>query len=188
MVEMNIMEGAHMTPEKLAVNPWHQMPSMKDGDFCMAESNAICRYLDAKYGDGKYYNNFSIEVRAKADWSLDWASTNFSNNYKDIWYPVAGFGAPPADQDEANKKAAENLDIFAKKMLSDSKFICGDSLSIADYKCAVLFWYLDQPAILKKTGFAVNDRIKQYIQDFLAATKSASFLDVGKGFMASKEA
>ena len=35
------MTGEHMTPEMLAVNPWHQMPNMSDGSVNLAESGAV---------------------------------------------------------------------------------------------------------------------------------------------------
>merc|ERR1719272_593964 len=133
MEMMNIMDGSHKTPEKLAINPFHQMPSMKDGDFCLAESNAILRYIAQKYAPDTYAGT-DIEKQSTIDWALDWASTNFSNNYKNIWYPVAGFGPPPEDQKKANEEALENLGIFEKKFLA-GKFIGGDTLCIADYKC-----------------------------------------------------
>ena len=51
---MNIMEGAHMTPEMLKVNPWHQMPNMSDGDVHLGESGAIIRYIANKYAPEMY--------------------------------------------------------------------------------------------------------------------------------------
>ena len=45
MEMMNIMEGQHMTPEMLKINPWHQMPNMSDGDVHLGESGAIIRYV-----------------------------------------------------------------------------------------------------------------------------------------------
>eukprot|EP00930_Biecheleria_cincta_P018825 TRINITY_DN14539_c0_g1_i2.p1 TRINITY_DN14539_c0_g1~~TRINITY_DN14539_c0_g1_i2.p1 ORF type:complete len:154 (+),score=23.53 TRINITY_DN14539_c0_g1_i2:318-779(+) len=117
----------------------------------------------------------------------DWCSTNFSKNYADIWYPVAGFGPAPSDQNAANAAATENLNKFAAQFLAKGKFIGdSDTLSIADYKCATLFWYLDHKTVKAKTGFELPPRIKTYVQDFLAACPSKAFLDAGSGFMDSK--
>lgn len=33
-----------------SLGPALEVPAMKDGDFCLAESNAILRYLAATYG------------------------------------------------------------------------------------------------------------------------------------------
>ena len=128
--------------------------------------------------------------------ALDWCSTNFYKNYSDLWYPVAGFGPcdcphapslqppslhasapqcnrrPPADYPEACTKALANLAKFEAQFLSSGKFITGDVLSIADYKVASWFWYLDFPAVQEITGFVLPARCKQYVADFKAASKS----------------
>ena len=51
---MNIMTGAHKTPDMLAINPWHQMPNMTDGDVSIGESGAIVRYI------AETYNSFRL--------------------------------------------------------------------------------------------------------------------------------
>jgi glutathione S-transferase len=44
-------KGDHKKPEFLALNPRHQVPVLKDGDFVMYESVAIIAYLDQKFPD-----------------------------------------------------------------------------------------------------------------------------------------
>merc|ERR1719221_984830 len=41
----NVMAGAHKTPEFVQMNPFHQIPTLKHGEYCLAESNAILRYI-----------------------------------------------------------------------------------------------------------------------------------------------
>lgn len=185
MVMMNIMEGEHKTEEALKRNPFHQMPSLADGDFNLAESNAILRYIAAKYKPEMY--GTTPEQKATTDWALDWCSTSFYKQYQGIWYPVAGFGPMPEDMKKVCDEATENLLKFEKKFLSASKFVGGDTPSIADYKCAVWFWYCDLPAVKEKTGFELSERLQTYVSDFLAACKSKDFLQAAEGFMKSKE-
>jgi len=182
----DMMKGEMKSSEMLAVNPWGQMPSMTDGTFSLAESNTILRYLANTYAISAY-GGMDAKERARIDWALDWAATNFSKNYADIWYPVAGFGAEPADRAEANKKATENIIMFEKKFLT-GKFIGGESLNIADYKIGTMMWYLDHPSIKKKTGFELTPRCKTYVQNWTAALSSnaQAFLADGKGFLDSK--
>mmetsp|Transcript_156996 Transcript_156996/g.273373 ORF Transcript_156996/g.273373 Transcript_156996/m.273373 type:complete len:231 (+) Transcript_156996:91-783(+) len=181
----DMMKGELKTPEMVAINPWTQMPSMSDGSFYLAESNAILRYIANTYAPEAYGGN-DIKRKAIIDWALDWASTNFSKSYSAIWYPVAGFGAPPDDQKKANADAVENLKKFEGKFLTKGKFVDGDTCSIADYKIGVTMWYLDHPTIKQKTGFELTPRMKTYVKDFLSVTKSQSFLDAADGFMKSK--
>ena len=187
LAEMNLMTGEHLTPEMLKINPWHQMPNMSDGDVHIAESGAIIRYIANKYAPDKY-GGTDWGTKATIDWAIDWANTNFSKNYGTIWYPTTGFGAPPEDQDEANKKALENLETFAAKFLcGPGKFIGGFSTpTIADYVCATRFHMCSHKAVNKVTGFEMPAKIKIYILDFMTTVKSKDFLKAHDGFMDSK--
>merc|ERR1711913_250957 len=47
---VDLMAGEHMKPEYLALNPQHNIPCVKDGEFVGNESRAVAAYLAAKYG------------------------------------------------------------------------------------------------------------------------------------------
>jgi len=187
MEMMNIMEGAQMTPEMLKINPWHQMPNMTDGDVNIAESGAIIRYIANKYAPHMYGGD-DMGAKAVIDWALEWASTNFSKNFSTIWYPTAGFGAPPDDQEAANKKSVENLELFASKFLSGpGKFVGGAATpTIADYVCATKFHMCGHAACKAKTGFELPAKIKIYVLDFMTACPSKDFLQAHDGFLSTK--
>ena len=44
-------KGETRSPEFLRVNPRAQVPAILDGDFALAQSNAICEYLEERYPD-----------------------------------------------------------------------------------------------------------------------------------------
>eukprot|EP00408_Alexandrium_pacificum_P023165 CAMPEP_0171197680 /NCGR_PEP_ID=MMETSP0790-20130122/22535_1 /TAXON_ID=2925 /ORGANISM="Alexandrium catenella, Strain OF101" /LENGTH=233 /DNA_ID=CAMNT_0011662927 /DNA_START=68 /DNA_END=769 /DNA_ORIENTATION=- len=180
----DMMKGELKTTEMLAVNPWGQMPSMRDEDFCLAESNAILRYIANAHAPDTY-GGTDIEKKAMIDWALDWASTNFSKQYFGIWYPTAGFAPAPEDQKAVNKAALENMAKFETLFLAKTKFVAGNTPSIADYKIAVLFWYLDFEAIRdQRDGFQTPPRIKEYVKDFMARCESSKeFLKDATDFM-----
>ena len=115
-------------------------------------------------------------------------STNFGNNFKNIWYPVSGFGPTPADQAAENQKANENLELFTSQFLcGPGKFIGGlDSPSIADYVCATKFHCLNNATIKAVVGYELPARVKAYVADFLEACPSRAFLEVHDGFFKSK--
>jgi len=186
MEMMNILKGEHKTPEKLALNPFGQMPIMVDGDVQIAESSAILRYLAKVYAPEAY--GLTVREQAVTDWAMDWVATTFTPDYyKGIWYPVAGFGPKPEDQEAVNKAAAEKLDIFAKRFLTN-RFIGGDELCIADYKFGPLAWYMSHPAIRKHANWKNPRRIRRYVEDFKCALSvgSRKFLEEGWGFMDTK--
>ena len=67
---VDLQAGDQMKPEYLAMNPQHNIPTMKDGDFVMNESRAIAAYLVNKYGaDDKLYPK-DAETRARVDQRL----------------------------------------------------------------------------------------------------------------------
>ena len=39
------------SPEFCAASPFRKMPAFQDGDYCLADSSAICHYIDAKHPD-----------------------------------------------------------------------------------------------------------------------------------------
>lgn len=56
------MGGAHLAEEFLSMNPYHTVPTIKHGDFCLHESSAILRYLTRAFptATAKYYGNGDI--------------------------------------------------------------------------------------------------------------------------------
>lgn len=186
---MDINKGENRTPAALAKNPFGQVPILTEGDFAVAQTNAILRYLAAKYCPQAYGGN-DLQAKATIDWALDWCS-EFYQSFGAIWYPIAGVGPQPARADAhyfatESEKAVKDLDLFAKKFLSASTFVGGEVLSIADYKIAVQCWYLGHPAVKAKAGFALPARVAKYVADFLSVCPSVALLDAGKGFMDSK--
>jgi glutathione S-transferase len=48
-IDVDLVKGAHKTPEYLAKNPWGQVPVIEDGEVTLADSNAILVYLVSRY-------------------------------------------------------------------------------------------------------------------------------------------
>ncbi len=68
-------------PAFLALNPNARVPVIRDGDFVLFESNAICRYLAAREGDG---NLLPADPRQRAlveQW-MDWQATELDNAWR----------------------------------------------------------------------------------------------------------
>jgi len=172
-VMKNMMEGECKTEEYLAINPWGQIPAMKDGDLCIGESGAILRYIAQKYAPDAYGGD-DIAMKAKIDFALDYTSTNLgAKGYKALWYPIAGFGSPPEDMDAAIKECTESLEKFCNTFLKDCTFVGGDKLSIADYKFGIFMWNFNHPAI-GATGFKLSERLVKYVADWEAALSAES--------------
>jgi len=176
----DLMSGAHKTPEFLAMNPWHHVPTLKDGTFAMGESCAVLRYVALKYKP-EYYPVADPASCGKIDFAMDSFGSEVYKKHVDVVYVTMGFSGPPADQDAANKAYTEALDVWATLFLK-GKFVTGDKISIADFKAVPFLFAAMQPGVEKKTGFKVADRIKTYCEDFMAAVPSSTFLKEAGGF------
>ncbi|MEP6869666.1 MAG: glutathione S-transferase family protein, partial [Novosphingobium sp.] len=73
-IEAGVGGPGNYTPEFLAVSPFKKMPAMVDGDFSLADSTAICAYLDAKYPDPAVYPA-DPQQRGKVVWYEEVADT-----------------------------------------------------------------------------------------------------------------
>src|SRR5262245_8386478 len=76
-------KGAHRSPEYLAVNPNHQVPTLIDGGVKIHESNAILRYLCAKHRLTTWYPE-DLPSLAKVEQWLDWNQCRLSPAVVDI--------------------------------------------------------------------------------------------------------
>merc|ERR1712209_287065 len=82
---VDLMTGDHMKPEFLAMNPMHNIPTVKDGDFIMNESRAVAAYLVNKYGKDDSLYPKDPEVRARVDQKLYFDMGVFYKAFGD-WY------------------------------------------------------------------------------------------------------
>jgi len=67
--------GGTRTPEYLATNPNGRIPTLRDGDFVLWESNAIVRYLCRRYDGQGALPPRSEEGYALTDQWMDWHKT-----------------------------------------------------------------------------------------------------------------
>ena len=67
---VDLMAGENMKPEFLALNPQHNIPCVKDGDFVGNESRAVTAYLASKYGKDDSLYPKDLETRYKVDHRL----------------------------------------------------------------------------------------------------------------------
>jgi len=181
MLEMKqTMPGQEtQTPEFLKINPYGAVPALKDGEYNLAESTAILRYIANKYVTAAYPPD--EKTRAHIDWACDRFGTSMYSDAAATIYPVMGYAPAPQDKDAAAKKCMENLESFCAKFLT-TKFVGGDEPSIADYKVAPFFFLYEHPALKEKSGVTCPDRIKSFNKDFQSKSKNYKMLIEAGGF------
>ena len=133
------------TPEFLALNPRHHVPTITDGDFTLYESNAIVEYLDEAYpGRGQPLFPGDAKNRALIR-RLIMEVDNYLDDPADkiITYT---FYTKPEERDEtklgaAKKEMMEEYGLFTKSMRGD--FLAG-ALSAADYALYPLVAFMNR--------------------------------------------
>ena len=126
--------GVVDTPQYRALNPNGRVPMIEDGDFVLWESNAIVRYLAARYGSDTSWYQRDVCVRAQADKWMDWTTSTFAGPFRDLFW---GMLRTPAEQQDwvlingASKTCAELLSIV-DQALSEKPYLSGDEIGIGD--------------------------------------------------------
>jgi len=135
---IDLRKGEQKAPQYAALNPNMRMPTLKDGDLVLWESNAILQYLALRRPDSSV---FPADERARLDvtrwqfWELahwDPACAVFAFEY--VAKPLL-FGKSEPDQaalakgTEAFHRAAKVLD----GQLAGRKFVTGAVLTLADF-------------------------------------------------------
>jgi glutathione S-transferase len=129
-------KGEHMSPEYLAINPNHQVPTLLDGDIKIHESNAILRYLCVKHALNDWYPS-DLTQRAVVEQWLDWNQCRLSPAVVDIVLNSVFLG-------ESGDKAAiergrmrlQELEPMIEHGLAGRAFLAGARPTIADLSLA----------------------------------------------------
>lgn len=136
--------GRNREPEYLALNPNGTVPTIVDNGFVLWESNAIVRYVAAKYGAGKLYPN-DPQTRGLADRWMDWQLTVVGPAITPVFFGL--IRTPPEKRDKAAIDAARDKLAAAMKILdgylAKSDYVAGGSLTIGDIPIGIMTyrWY-----------------------------------------------
>ena len=143
MQVVDLFTGEHMQPPYAAVNPNRLVPTLEDGDFVLTESSAILKYLADKIDSATYPKD--LKQRARVNERMDWTNTQLNMDLVyGLVYPQI-FDGHKRRSDEAqaatlarSKERAQNwLKVLDESVLGHAnKYLCGDSLTIADYFAA----------------------------------------------------
>ncbi|VVD61252.1 glutathione S-transferase family protein [Pandoraea cepalis] len=125
--------GSLRSDAYLSLNPNGRIPTLRDGSLVLWESNAIVRYLAARYGDGTLWP-VDPGARAASDKWMDWASFNLIPALRAL--REARKQSAPVD----HLRALGNRVVATAKILDASlgegPFIAGARLTIGDISLA----------------------------------------------------
>jgi glutathione S-transferase len=130
--------GGNKDKDYLALNPNGLVPTMKDGDFVLWESNSILRYLNAKYGNGRLLPS-SPEAMANANRWMDWQLSTLNPAIVPLFWNLI---RTPADKRDPKtiQNALEKTTAawqMVENQLQQGLFVAGDQLSLGDIPVGV---------------------------------------------------
>lgn len=136
--------GIVKTPEYLALNPNALVPTLQDGDLTLWESNAIVRYLCAKYSPDHLYPQDLVK-RFDAERWMDWQQTTLNRASGGAFLQL--IRTPQDKRDPAviaqSVAAMEPLLLQLDQHLSSRAYMAGDTFSMADIPvaCDIHRWF-----------------------------------------------
>ncbi|XP_073530532.1 glutathione S-transferase theta-3-like isoform X2 [Phyllobates terribilis] len=136
--EHSLVAGDQLKEDFGKVNPLRKVPSLKDGDFTMAESIAILQYLASKYKTPDHWYPSDLQKRARVDEYLSWQHTNTRPHSARLFWVkgmtpyLLGHEAAPENLNPALCEFNGTLTAIETKFLQDKQFFAGDEISIAD--------------------------------------------------------
>ncbi|MBU6208000.1 MAG: glutathione S-transferase family protein [Alphaproteobacteria bacterium] len=136
--------GGAPNPDFKAASPLGKMPAIKDGDYVLADSTAICLYLDAAYPD-KPLIPAEAKARGVCFWWEEFADT--------VIFPAAGkiffnrlvspkfLGIPgnEAVAREGDSELAMRLDQLESHLPRANVWLVEDRLTLAEISLASIF-------------------------------------------------
>lgn len=137
-----------------ALNPNALVPVLRDGDFVLWESNAICRYLAAKQGRTDLLPA-GPAARAKVEQWMDWQATELNNAWR---YAFMGLVRHSPDHQDPALRAASvhswnrHMQILEDQLQGTGAYVLGEDFTLADIVLglAAQRWYMapiERPAL-----------------------------------------
>ncbi|EJD04216.1 glutathione S-transferase [Fomitiporia mediterranea MF3/22] len=141
LVLIDFSKAEHKSPDYVAnLQPFGQVPVLKDGDFTLYESRAIGRYIAAKYANqgtpGLIPPQSNIEAWARFEEAASIEQNNFDPfasgiSAEKVFKPMRGGQTDEKRVKELTDTLYAKLDAY-EAILSKRKYLAGDSVTLAD--------------------------------------------------------
>lgn len=185
---VDLFTGEHLQPPFAGINPNCLVPVLEDGDFRLTECSAIVKYLADKAGSPAYPKD--LQARARVNEMMDWFNANI---YKDLGYGLIypqifpnhkrpGDAVQAGTLAWAKDKSARWLNTLDAHLIGpDKAFLCGNSITLADYLGAEMI------ALLGMIGddLATRPNIRRWMANMQALPAWGPVHEVINGFAGS---
>lgn len=134
----------YINDDFLGASPLHKIPAIKDGAFTLADSSAICAYIEKKYPNPRFYPEDPQEY-GQALWYEEYADTILFQAIAPCYYQTVL--VPLYRHCQPDKKAidialSERLPIVAtylEMQIMNKDYLVGNQFSIADVSIVSMF-------------------------------------------------
>ena len=133
--------GGNREVDYLVMNPNGLVPTLVDGDTVLWESNVIVRYLARKYAPNSLLPD-SLTDLARAEQWMDWQQTVVAPAHFPVFWGLIRTAPEDRDLDaiKSGRDRFEQVMTILDHHLSDSAFVGGESLSIADIPVGIMVY------------------------------------------------
>lgn len=120
-------------PAYRAMNPNGLVPCIQDGDLVLWESNAIVRYLAARYGEGGLWA-IDPQARASADKWMDWTTSSLAAPFRDVFWNMVRLSPDKRDVVAVEKGLAACSRLFSivDDALAGQPYLSGGQFGMGD--------------------------------------------------------
>jgi glutathione S-transferase len=133
--------GGNQDPEYLAMNPNGLVPTVKDGDLVMWESNTICRYL-CTTRDGERLYPTAPAARTQVERWMDWQLSSIAPPMGALLFGL--IRTKPEQRDHAAIEAARRKALAAWTIVEDAldshPYLAGEQLTLAEITLGTLVY------------------------------------------------
>ena len=174
-------------PAFRAASPFGKMPALDDDGYTLADSSAICHYLEAKHPAPALIPS-EAKARGKVIWYDEFADTilfacGAAMFFNRVVAPrFLGRAGDLAAADKAEHETLPPLLDYLEGVIPDSGYLVGDALTLADLAVASPF------ANLAHCGVAIDagryPKVVRYTTDILARPSFAASIARESAFLA----
>jgi glutathione S-transferase len=136
VVQVDIFKGEHRTPDYLAKAGLGNVPALElDDGTTITESVAICRYLESRYPEPNLFGRNAEEIAVIEMWTRRaemMLSTPLMMAVRHAHPALAAIETQVPEIAQTNRNGAEKAIKFFDRRLSESEFIAGDRVTMAD--------------------------------------------------------
>jgi glutathione S-transferase len=175
-ITVDLVAGEHLRPEFRKLNPACKLPVLVDGDFVLAESVAIVRYLAEKFPE-KGFLPSSLKARAELDRWLMFTATELEqplwriSKHKNLYAEKDRIAAEiPNAQRDFRQMAA-----VAEQHMKGRQYVVGDHVTVGDFVLAHTLDWANEAKLLEDCPALVAYMERMYARPQAAPRIAAAF-------------